>query len=51
MKVARLVQEVEDLRRIMETMKMMVTVLGLEEKGGQTGIEWHDGKRRRAREC
>ena len=37
MKVARLVQEVEDLRQIMETMKRMVTGLGLEEKGGQTG--------------
>ena len=36
-KVARLVQEVEDLRHIMEAMKRVVTGLGLEEKGGQTG--------------
>ena len=48
--MARLVGEVED---IMETMKRMVTGLGLEENGGQTGIEWHDRKRRRrmAKEC
>ena len=37
MKVVRLVQEVEYLRQIMETMKRMVTGLVLEEKGGQTG--------------
>ena len=33
----RLVQEVEDLRHTMESMKRMVPGLGLEEKGGQTG--------------
>ena len=49
-KVARLVQEVEYLRQIMEAMKMMVTGLGLEEREGKRGIEWHDGKRRRARD-
>ena len=36
-KMARLVKEVETLRQIMETMKRMVTGLGLEEKGRQTG--------------
>ena len=38
-KVARLVQEVEYLRQIMEAMKMMVTGLGLEERenGGSSG--------------
>ena len=35
--VARLVQEVEYIRQIIETMKRMVTELGLEEKGGQAG--------------
>ena len=51
--MARLVGEVEDIRQIMETMKRMVTGLGLEENGGQTGIEWHDRRRRRrmAKEC
>ena len=32
--VARLVQEVEDIRLLVETMKRLVTGLGLEEKGG-----------------
>ena len=36
--VARLVGEVEDLRKIMESLKRMVTGQGLEEKrGGETG--------------
>ena len=35
--MARLVGEVEDIRQVLETMKRMVTGLGLEEKGGQTG--------------
>ena len=35
--VARLVQEVEDIRLLVETMKRLVAGLGLEEKGGQTG--------------
>ena len=35
--VARSAGEVEELRQIMEIMKRMVTGLGLEEKGGQTG--------------
>ena len=34
--MARLVGEVEDHRQMMETMKRMLTGLGLEEKGGQT---------------
>ena len=36
--VAWLVGEVEYLRQMMETMKRMVMGLGLEEKGGQTGV-------------
>ena len=35
--MARLVQEVEYIRQTIETMKRMVTGLGLEEKGGQAG--------------
>ena len=35
--MARLVQEVEDIRLLVETMKRLVAGLGLEEKGGQTG--------------
>ena len=35
--VARLVGEVEDLRKMMESLKRMVTGQGLEEKRGETG--------------
>ena len=35
--VAMLVGEVEDIRQMMETMRRIVTGLGLEEVGGQTG--------------
>ena len=35
--VARLVGEVEYLRQMMESMNMVVTGQGLEEKGGDTG--------------
>ena len=35
--VARLVGEVEDLRKMMESLKRMFTGQGLEEKGGETG--------------
>ena len=35
--VTRLVGEVEDLRQMMESMKRIVTGLGLEEKGEETG--------------
>ena len=35
--VARLVGEVEQLRQMMESMKGIVTGLGLEEKGEETG--------------
>ena len=35
--VTRLVGEVEDLRQMMESMKRIVTCLGLEEKGEETG--------------
>ena len=35
--VARLVGEVEDLRKMMESLKRMVTRQGLEEKRGETG--------------
>ena len=35
--VTRLVGEVEDLRQMMEGMKRIVTGLGLEEKGEETG--------------
>ena len=35
--VTRLVGEVEDLRQMMESMKRIVTGLGLEEKGGHMG--------------
>ena len=35
--VARLVGEVEDLRKMMETLKRMVTGQGLDEKRGETG--------------
>ena len=34
--MARLVGEVEDLRKMMGSVKMMVTGQGLEEKGGET---------------
>ena len=34
--VARLVGEVEDLRKIVESMNMMVVGQGVEEKGGET---------------
>ena len=43
-KVSNEVWEVEDIRQMMEIMKRMVTGLGLEDKGGQTGIEWHEEK-------
>ena len=35
--MARLVGEVEDLRKMMESLKRMVTGQGLEEKRGETG--------------
>ena len=35
--VARLVEEVEDLRQMMESMKRMITGQGLEEESGETG--------------
>ena len=35
--VARLLGEVEELRQMMESMKRIVTGLGLEEKGEETG--------------
>ena len=35
--VARLVGEVEDLRKMMESLKRMVTAQGLEEQRGETG--------------
>ena len=35
--MTRLVGEVEDLRQMMESMKRIVTGLGLEEKGVETG--------------
>ena len=35
--VTRLGSEVEDLRQMMESMKRIVTGLGLEEKGEETG--------------
>ena len=35
--IARLVGEVDDLRKLMSSMKMMVTGHGLEERGGETG--------------
>ncbi len=35
--VARLVGEVEELRQTMESMKRIVTGLGFEEKGEETG--------------
>ena len=35
--VARLVGEVEDLRKMMESLKRMVTGQGLEETSGETG--------------
>ena len=35
--VTRLVGEVEDLRQMMKSMKRIVTGLGLEEKGEETG--------------
>ncbi len=35
--VARLVGEVEELRQMMESIKRIVTGLGLEEKGDETG--------------
>ena len=35
--VARLVEEVEDLRKMMESLKRMVTGQGLEEERGETG--------------
>ena len=46
--VAMVVGEVEDLRKMMESLKMMVTGQGLEDKGGGTGIKrQHEKKRRR----
>ncbi len=35
--VTRLVGEVEDVRQVMESMKRIITGLGLEEKGEETG--------------
>ena len=52
--VAMLVGEVEDLRKMMESLKRMVTGQGLEEKRGETGgsrgitEEAEEKKRRRA---
>ena len=44
--VARLVGEVAELRQMMESMKKIVTGLGLEEKEKKQGIEWQNwGKR------
>ena len=37
--VTRLVGEVEDLRKMMESLKRMVTGQGLEEKRGETGVQ------------
>ena len=47
--VARLVGEVEDLRKMMESLKRMVTGQGLEEKRGETGIKRQHWKKRRRR--
>ena len=47
--VARLVGEVEDLRKMMESLKGMVTGQGLEEKGEKQGIKRHHWKKRRRR--
>ena len=44
--VTRLVGEVEDLRQMMESMKRIVTGLGLEEK--KQGIEWQNWEKRRS---
>ena len=45
----RLVGEVEDLRKMMESLKRMVTGQGLEEKRGETGNKRHHWKKRRRR--
>ena len=46
--VTRLVGEVEDLRQMMEIMKRIVTGLGLEEKGEETGVEWQNWEKRKS---
>ena len=45
--VSRLVGEVEDLRKMMDSLKRMVTGQGLEETSGETGIERQRWKKRR----
>ena len=47
--VARLVGEVEDIRKMMESLKKMVTGQGLEEKRGEKGIKRQNWKKRRRR--
>ena len=47
--VARLVGEVEDIRKMMESLKRMVTGQGLEEKEEKHGIKRQHWKKRRRR--
>ena len=47
--MARFIEEVEDLRQMMESMKRMVTGQGLEEKEEKQGIKWEDWKKRMRR--
>ena len=49
--VARLVGEVEDLRKMMESLKRMVTGERLEEKRAETGNTGRSGGEGKGEEC